>query len=216
MGKLLLDLRIASRSLFQHRRRTLFLGLAIAGVTALLVLLNALSSGIRETMIRTADHIIDLGPGAGRAGGEVVYQGDLKGLMASGRSQTAEYLSGRKRIEVPAERVKPGSTQTITIQTAARRDVHVTLAAVDEGILQFAGYRTPDPIAFFFQKRALEVRTEQIMDLILPEFSVVRSLQAMGGGGGYDDESFACKGRRRCCGLGTLRTCCRRFRISRY
>ncbi len=54
MGKLLLDLRIASRSLFQHRRRTLFLGLAIAGVTALLVLLNALSSGIRETMIRTA------------------------------------------------------------------------------------------------------------------------------------------------------------------
>ena len=36
MGNLLLDLRIASRSLFQHRRRTFFLGLAIAGVTALL------------------------------------------------------------------------------------------------------------------------------------------------------------------------------------
>jgi len=54
MGNLLLDLRIASRSLFQHRRRTLFLGLAIAGVTMLLVLLNSLSAGIRETMIRAA------------------------------------------------------------------------------------------------------------------------------------------------------------------
>ena len=54
MGNLLLDLRIASRSLFQHRRRTFFLGLAIAGVTALLVLLNSLSTGIRETMIRAA------------------------------------------------------------------------------------------------------------------------------------------------------------------
>ena len=54
MGNLLLDLRIASRSLFQHRLRTFFLGLAIAGVTALLILLNALSTGIRETMIQAA------------------------------------------------------------------------------------------------------------------------------------------------------------------
>jgi ABC-type lipoprotein release transport system permease subunit len=54
MGNLLLDLRIASRSLLQHRRRTLFLGLAIAGVTALLILLNSLSTGVRETMIRAA------------------------------------------------------------------------------------------------------------------------------------------------------------------
>jgi putative ABC transport system permease protein len=54
MGNLLLDLRIASRSLLRHGRRTFFLGLAIAGVTALLVMLNALSTGIRETMIRAA------------------------------------------------------------------------------------------------------------------------------------------------------------------
>ena len=64
-----------------------------------------------EEMIRTADYIVDLGPGAGRHGGEVVYQGDFKGLMACGRSQTAEYLSGRKRIDVPAERVKPGKNR---------------------------------------------------------------------------------------------------------
>ncbi len=50
----LLDLRIAFRSLFQHGRRTFFLASAIAGVTALLILLNALSTGVSETMIRAA------------------------------------------------------------------------------------------------------------------------------------------------------------------
>lgn len=51
---LLLDFRIAARSLLQHGRRTFFLALAIAGVTALLILLNSLSSGISETMMRAA------------------------------------------------------------------------------------------------------------------------------------------------------------------
>ena len=54
MSKLFVDLTIAFRSLVQHRRRTLFLGSAIAAVTALLVLLNGLSTGVRETMIDTA------------------------------------------------------------------------------------------------------------------------------------------------------------------
>jgi putative ABC transport system permease protein len=54
MANLFLDFRIALRSLFQHRRRTIFLMTAIAGVTGLMVLLNALSTGISETMIRTA------------------------------------------------------------------------------------------------------------------------------------------------------------------
>ena len=53
-SKLFVDLTIAFRNLVQHRRRTLFLGLAIAAVTALLVLLNGLSTGVRETMIDTA------------------------------------------------------------------------------------------------------------------------------------------------------------------
>ncbi|MDD4018716.1 MAG: excinuclease ABC subunit UvrA, partial [Kiritimatiellae bacterium] len=75
-----------------------------------------------EEMIRSADYIVDLGPGAGRQGGEVVYQGDLKGLLASGRSQTAEYLSGRRRIEVPAERVKPGKAR-ITITGASENNL---------------------------------------------------------------------------------------------
>src|SRR5450755_3225010 len=53
-SKLFVDLTIAFRNLVQHRRRTLFLGAAIAAVTALLVLLNGLSTGVRETMIDTA------------------------------------------------------------------------------------------------------------------------------------------------------------------
>jgi putative ABC transport system permease protein len=53
-SKLFVDLTIAFRNLVQHRRRTLFLGGAIAAVTALLVLLNGLSTGVRETMIDTA------------------------------------------------------------------------------------------------------------------------------------------------------------------
>ncbi len=54
MSKLFVDLHIALRSLIQHSRRTLFLGTAIGSVTALLILLNGLSTGIRETMIDTA------------------------------------------------------------------------------------------------------------------------------------------------------------------
>ena len=53
-SKLFVDLTIAFRNLVQHQRRTLFLGLAIAAVTALLVLLTGLSTGVRETMIDTA------------------------------------------------------------------------------------------------------------------------------------------------------------------
>jgi ABC-type lipoprotein release transport system permease subunit len=54
MSKLFVDLNIALRSLIQHSRRALFLGSAIGSVTALLILLNGLSTGIRETMIDTA------------------------------------------------------------------------------------------------------------------------------------------------------------------
>ena len=52
-----------------------------------------------EEVIRSADHIIDLGPGAGREGGEIVYSGDIGGLLASKASLTADYLTGRRRIE---------------------------------------------------------------------------------------------------------------------
>ncbi|HEV2803802.1 MAG TPA: excinuclease ABC subunit UvrA [Chthoniobacterales bacterium] len=65
-----------------------------------------------EETIRAADHILDLGPGAGPRGGEIVAQGTLKEVLTAKNSPTADYLSGRARIALPRERAKPRSTQT--------------------------------------------------------------------------------------------------------
>jgi len=63
-----------------------------------------------EETIRAADHIIDLGPGAGPRGGEIVAQGKLEDILRAKNSLTADYLSGRARISIPKQRVKPRST----------------------------------------------------------------------------------------------------------
>lgn len=55
-----------------------------------------------EEIIRAADYIIDIGPQAGRLGGEIVYQGDLHDLQPGSRSHTVRYLLGEEQIEVPA------------------------------------------------------------------------------------------------------------------
>ena len=57
-----------------------------------------------EEAIQAADHLVDIGPGAGVHGGEVVAQGQLKDILASKRSLTGDYLSGRKGIAIPAQR----------------------------------------------------------------------------------------------------------------
>ena len=62
------------------------------------------------------------------------------------------------------------------------------MLAVDEGILQVARYRNPDPLGYFFQKRRLEVDTRQILDLILPDF---KRFQALAAPGGDADAGFA-------------------------
>jgi len=54
--------------------------------------------------ILAADHVLDMGPGAGRHGGEIVYSGPVAGLLDDKNSQTGGYLSGRLRIELPARR----------------------------------------------------------------------------------------------------------------
>jgi len=59
-----------------------------------------------EQMIREADYVIDLGPGAGRHGGEIVFAGPAKQLLKSEESLTAKYLTGRTSIPIPAKRVK--------------------------------------------------------------------------------------------------------------
>jgi uncharacterized protein YfaS (alpha-2-macroglobulin family) len=84
-------------------------------------------------------------------------------------------------VKVP-DSMKPG--QPLKLRYHADRPAKVVLFAVDEGILRVAGYHTPDPLGFFFQKRALGVRTSQILDMILPEYQ--RLLQAVAPGGDED------------------------------
>ena len=58
-------------------------------------------------LIGSADHVIDLGPGPGKQGGEVVYQGPLPGLLEAPRSQTGAFLAGRLEMPAPKERRRP-------------------------------------------------------------------------------------------------------------
>ena len=66
-----------------------------------------------EETMRASDHIIDLGPGAGHRGGEVVVDGPLKGILRSRRSVTAGYLGGRRSIPVPAKPRPPRGFVTV-------------------------------------------------------------------------------------------------------
>ena len=60
-----------------------------------------------EEAIRFADHIIDIGPGAGKHGGEICAEGTLKDILRNKNSITAQYLSGEKEIKIPKKRLKP-------------------------------------------------------------------------------------------------------------
>lgn len=79
---------------------------------------------------------------------------------------------------------RPG--EALTIQYQSEKPGKIIVYAVDEGILQVARYRNPDPLSFFFQKRALEVATKQTLDQILPAYNVNRELSSVGGDGGED------------------------------
>lgn len=76
--------------------------------------------------------------------------------------------------------IKPGETLPIKVTTDSPQQVVVF--AVDEGILQVARYRLKDPLDYFFRKRELSVRSAQILDLILPEFSKLMALTSAPGG----------------------------------
>jgi uncharacterized protein YfaS (alpha-2-macroglobulin family) len=83
-------------------------------------------------------------------------------------------------LNVP-DMIKPG--QLLRMKLTASQATRAVVFAVDEGILQVARYQMPDPLAFFFQKRMLEVRSSQILDLILPEFKRLMAVSAPGGDG---------------------------------
>ncbi|MFP5359262.1 MAG: excinuclease ABC subunit UvrA, partial [Actinomycetes bacterium] len=68
-----------------------------------------------EDTIRTADWVVDIGPGAGEHGGEVVHSGTYEDLLTNERSMTGAYVSGRRSIELPSERrpIDPGRSVTV-------------------------------------------------------------------------------------------------------
>ncbi len=82
------------------------------------------------------------------------------------------------KLEVP-ETVQPG--KTLDVRYKVKEATKLVLYAVDEGILQFAHYQNPAPLDYFFRKRALQVKSHQILDLILPDFALVQNLSAPGG-----------------------------------
>ena len=85
-----------------------------------------------EDAIRHADHIIDMGPGAGVRGGEVVCAGTLEQLLACEGSLTADYLSGRRSIPLPAKRRK-GSGRKLTVHGAKANNLRNVTASIPLG-----------------------------------------------------------------------------------
>lgn len=82
-----------------------------------------------EDAIRLADHIVDIGPGAGVHGGEVVAQGDYDAICRAPRSLTGQFLSGARRIEVPRQRRTPNPQMMLKLAGASGNNLkHVDLA----------------------------------------------------------------------------------------
>jgi excinuclease ABC subunit A len=75
-----------------------------------------------EAMMRAADYIIDMGPGAGKQGGEVVATGTLQDIMACPQSITGQYLSRRKQIPLPPER-RSGTGKELTVKRARENNL---------------------------------------------------------------------------------------------
>ncbi|MCM2304260.1 MAG: alpha-2-macroglobulin, partial [Elusimicrobia bacterium] len=96
----------------------------------------------------------------------------------------AAFSVSRARRELPVslsapEKLEPGRKCSVRVSTPRR--ARVAVFAADEGILQAAGWSAPDPLAHFLRKRALEVRTYQLLDLLLPEYRLSMSVMAPGG-----------------------------------
>jgi excinuclease ABC subunit A len=85
-----------------------------------------------EDAIRQADHVVDLGPGAGVRGGEIVAQGTLKQVLKAKNSLTADYLTGRRKIAVPETRRK-GNGKKLTVHGARANNLQNVTASLPLG-----------------------------------------------------------------------------------
>ncbi|MBW4041626.1 MAG: excinuclease ABC subunit UvrA [Acidobacteria bacterium] len=88
-----------------------------------------------EDTIRTADWIVDIGPGAGVNGGAVVHSGDYRGLLEERASITGDYLSGRRSIEVPAERRKIDRRRRIEVVGATANNLQNVTVGFPLGVM---------------------------------------------------------------------------------
>ncbi|MEZ4826875.1 MAG: alpha-2-macroglobulin [Bacteroidia bacterium] len=88
-------------------------------------------------------------------------------------------------ISAPEGKVKPRTTQYVTVKAGAGQDVFVTLAAVDEGILQVKNFKTPDPYGYMYARRRLSVEGYDLYQYLLPEIAGGKSSPA----GGDESES---------------------------
>ncbi|UCH66782.1 MAG: hypothetical protein JSW63_06565, partial [Ignavibacterium sp.] len=84
------------------------------------------------------------------------------------------------------EKIKPKRTQQITIKTEPQKDIYVTVAAVDEGILQITNFDTPDPYKYMYAKRPLLINSYDLYKLLLPE--IVSESSTPGGGGMMEEQ----------------------------
>ncbi|GIK35240.1 MAG: UvrABC system protein A [Gammaproteobacteria bacterium] len=88
-----------------------------------------------EEAIRAADHVIDLGPGAGAHGGEVIAQGTPDEVMRAPRSLTGQYLAGRLCIAVPPARQAPDPQLALTVRGARGNNLRGVTVAVPVGLM---------------------------------------------------------------------------------
>jgi len=87
-----------------------------------------------EEAIRSADHVIDLGPGAGVHGGHIVAQGSVDKILRCPESVTGQYLSGSKTIAIPAKRVRPDAKRNLRIREASGNNLDNLTVSIPVGL----------------------------------------------------------------------------------
>ena len=88
-----------------------------------------------EEAIRHADHIIDIGPGAGVHGGEVVAQGNYKDIIKAKKSLTGQYLSGKKSIEIPKQRTPYDEERVLELRGATGNNLQNVTLTIPLGLM---------------------------------------------------------------------------------
>ncbi len=88
------------------------------------------------------------------------------------------------KVKVP-EKIKPNSDLIIKLKSSSKKESDVTVAVVDEGILNITGYYAPNPLELFFEKRRAEIFTYDIFGMLLPDLPLLKNSK---NGGGYGEE----------------------------